>query len=104
MGERVVPEPHRCLLAHAGHYRSALAFKVPGEWNRFKYAGVPRSLSLPSDCADGESERVQGLVGKRSLVASRWSLGRLWAESVDEGVQSACDSIAAATTLVRLLV
>src|SRR5258708_15175588 len=72
MGERVVPEPHRCHLTHAGYYRSALALKVPGEWNRFKYAGVPRSLALSGDGPDGESECVPRLVGD-----DRWRDGRL---------------------------
>ena len=38
--------------------------KIPRERNHFQYAGVPRSLPLPSNRADGESERVQGVVGK----------------------------------------
>ena len=56
--QRVVPEPHRCRRAYAGRHRSALAGKVSRERNGFQYAGVPRSLSLPSNRADGESERV----------------------------------------------
>src|SRR6202521_4438862 len=63
MGECVVPEPNRRLAAHAGHRRSALTVEIPGEWNHFKYAGVPRGLSLPGEGADGESECVPGVVG-----------------------------------------
>ncbi len=67
--QRVVRESHRRPGAHVGHRRSALTGKVPGERNRLQYAGVPRGVSLYGDGADGESERVQGVVRGR-----RWSL------------------------------
>ena len=38
----------------------------------------------------------------QSLVAGRWSLGRVFAEFVDEGIQSSADAVAAATKLIRL--
>ncbi len=56
--QRVVPESHRRLVTHVGYHQSALARQVPRERNGFQYAGVPRSLPLPSNRADGESERV----------------------------------------------
>jgi len=69
-----VPEPHRCLFANAGCRRSALAVEVPGERNRLQYAGIPASVSLPSNRPDGESERVSSVVGQRH---GKPCLGRL---------------------------
>src|ERR1700733_12231663 len=74
MGQCMVPESDRCAQAHVGGDRSAFAGKISREWYGQEHAGVPRGISLRGERGDGESERVQGMVGKRrSLIDSRWS-------------------------------
>ncbi len=67
----LVPERYRPAGACAGHHRSALSRTLAGEWSGAELRRVPGGVWLQGRSADGERERLQGLVKEILLLTSQ---------------------------------